>query len=66
MDHLTELYELAGAQCEGVLTPQQAVGLEELVLADAGLRRRCIRDASWPATAYVNHKSNQRDKEVKD
>ncbi len=42
VEHLTELYELAGAQCDGVLTPRQAARLEELVLADADLRRRYI------------------------
>ncbi len=42
VEHLTELYELAGAQCEGVLTARQAARLEELVLSDAGLRRRYI------------------------
>ena len=38
-DKLSELYELAGAQCEGTLTVEQAARLEKLVLGDAGLRR---------------------------
>jgi hypothetical protein len=41
-DRFAELYELAGAQCEGLLSPQQLARLEELVLADADQRRQYV------------------------
>ena len=41
-DRFAELYELAGAQCEGTLSPQQLARLEELVLADADQRRQYV------------------------
>jgi hypothetical protein len=41
-DHFAELYELAGAQCEGAFLPQQLARLEDLVLADADQRRQYV------------------------
>ena len=41
-DRFAELYELAGAQCEGTLSPQQLARLEELVLGDANQRRQYV------------------------
>ena len=41
-DDLSQLYELAYAQCEGELTAVQAARLEELVVGNADLRRRYI------------------------
>ncbi len=41
-DYHSELYELAGAQCEGTMTADRAARLEELVLGDGRLRRMYI------------------------
>jgi hypothetical protein len=41
-DKLSEMYELAGAQCEGMLTAAAAQRLEQLVLADAELLRSYV------------------------
>ncbi|MBU4400128.1 MAG: FecR family protein, partial [Planctomycetes bacterium] len=41
-DYHSELYELAGAQCEGAMMADQAARLEELVLGDGRLRRQYI------------------------
>ncbi len=41
-DYHSELYELAGAQCEGTMTADQTTRLEELVLGDDRLRRMYI------------------------
>ena len=39
---LTQLYGLAGAQCEGTLTVEQAAQLEELVIGSQDLRFQYI------------------------
>jgi len=41
-DELTQLYDLANAQCEGALTAEQCARLEELVVGNAELRRHYI------------------------
>ncbi len=48
---LSELYELAGAQCEGMLGLEHAARLEELVLGDDALRWRYVLYTQFHARA---------------
>ena len=48
---LSELYKLAGAQCEGMLGLEHAARLEELVLGDNALRWRYVLYTQFHARA---------------
>ncbi len=61
-EHVDELYELAGAQCEGRLSVAQIARLEELVLGDARLRRMYIIYMHLHARAEQNWTGDEGEK----
>jgi hypothetical protein len=53
--HITELYELADAQCAGLLTAEQTARLEKLVIGSPELRRLYIWYMHVHASAEMNY-----------